>query len=212
MHVPTPPRAAPPKPAPQRTTVRLKLRDGRALARRPADGWVRARPYAMSSPVRRAFHGLILAIVPPPPAPAPDDLVARIDAHVRLHMAYMHWTSARGLALVFLLVSWLPVALLWSGRPLHRLPRERAAALLTRLARSSSPLARTLVIAVRGSISSAYFDQDEVHRAMGYEPLPFLRERIARRAQLLAEGGGADDSHVRRKVAAPADAEPRRTA
>ncbi len=169
-----------------RAPVRLEVRHRPALARRPADGWRRARPYAMSGPVRRAFHGIVVAIVPPPPAPSPPDLVERIDAHVRLHMAYMHWTSARGLALVFLLVAWLPVLLLRASRPLHRMPRHRATAFLAALGRSSSPVSRTLVIAVRGSILSAYFDQDEVHAALGYEPLPFLDDRMRRREALEA--------------------------
>jgi hypothetical protein len=44
---------------------------------------------------------------------------------------------------------------------------------------------RTLVLAVRGVILSAYFDQNEVHRAIGYSPLPFLTRRMALRRRLL---------------------------
>ncbi|MNC92104.1 hypothetical protein D3C83_84730 [compost metagenome] len=55
---------------------------------------------------------------------------------------------------------------------------------------------RTLVVAVRGLVLSAYFDQDEAHKALGYAPIPFIRERIQRRQLLLlkpalAHAGGA---------------------
>jgi hypothetical protein len=44
---------------------------------------------------------------------------------------------------------------------------------------------RTLVFVVRGLILSVYFDQSEVHRALGYDPEAFMNGRIALRRRLL---------------------------
>ena len=173
--------------------------EGPALARKPEDGWRRARPFPMGKGTRRAFRALIHAIVPPPPAPAPPNIIDRIEAHARSHMPYMHWTAAYGLVIAILLLDWLPVLTFKSLRRLHRWPREDAADFLTRLTQSRFQIFRTLVIGVRGSVLSAYFDQDEVHAALGYEPIGFITERIELRQRLLTERELDEQSHVRRK-------------
>jgi hypothetical protein len=46
---------------------------------------------------------------------------------------------------------------------------------------------RSLLIGIRSMIVGAYFDQVEVHRALDYAPVPFLRGRIRERKRLLEE-------------------------
>jgi hypothetical protein len=56
---------------------------------------------------------------------------------------------------------------------------------LSSLGTSKVQLFRTLLIGMRGAILSAYFDQDEVHRALNYSPRPFITERVELRTKLL---------------------------
>jgi hypothetical protein len=100
-------------------------------------------------------------------------------------MSYMHPLAAFGLMLAFVLMDWSPRLLLRSRHRLQGLGRSEGARILEALVRSRLELFRSAVIAARGAILSAYFDQHEVHEALGYAPVPFLRERVARRAQLL---------------------------
>jgi hypothetical protein len=101
-------------------------------------------------------------------------------------MRYMHPLAAWGFCLCLGLLDWAPRLLLVSARRLHALGRQRASRLLSEMVGGRFAFLRTLVVAVRGLVLSAYFDQDEVHAAIGYAPLPFLRERVERRKALLA--------------------------
>jgi hypothetical protein len=166
-------------------------RDPRPLARHPDDGWLLADPYPMSEMVRRALRAVILAICPPPPAPSSAELFDRVELYVRRFMRYMHPLAARGLWLSFLLLDFLPLLLL-KGRRLQKLPREAAARLLTGLSHSTIGFLRLLCVGVRGAILSGYFDQDEVHKVLGYAPVPFISERTAlRKTRLLAAANAA---------------------
>jgi len=88
--------------------------------------------------------------------------------------------------LVIRLLDEMPRLALVSTRRLHALEPERARALLHRLAESPIAPVRELVGAARSIVLSIYFDQDEVHEAMGYAPVPFMRSRIGLRYRLLA--------------------------
>jgi hypothetical protein len=169
----------------------LKMSRAGSLARHPADGWVMADPHPMGPWVRRAFHAVIRAVVPPLPAPQPPELVERIELYVRRFMSYMHPLAALGLMIGFVLLDWAPRLLFRSWHRLQGLGRSEAARMLDALLSSRIQLLRTVVVAVRGAILSAYFDQDEVHRALGYSPVPFMRERILRRRQLSAPAAAA---------------------
>jgi hypothetical protein len=160
-------------------------RDARPLARHPDDGWLLADPYPMSEFTRRALRGVIHAICPPPPAPYSVALVDNVELYVRRFMRYMHPLAARGLWLTFLLLDFLPLLLL-KGSRLQKLDREPGAKLLSSLAHSRFGILRLLCVGVRGAILSGYFDQDEVHKVLGYAPIPFISERTAlRQARLL---------------------------
>jgi hypothetical protein len=159
-----------------------------ALMRHPDDGIVCAEPYPLGGAARRALRALTRLICPPPPAPQPERLVDEVELTVRRFMSYMPPLAARALWLCLLLLDWAPLYLCQSFHRLHALGRERGSALLTEMVHGRYSALRTMVVAVRGLILSAYFDQDVVHRAMGYAPLPFMTERIARRRRLLAAG------------------------
>lgn len=156
-----------------------------ALARHPADAWQLAEPYPMSAFTRRALGGLVRAICPPSPAPQLADLLPRVELHVRRFMRYMSPLAARGLWLAILLLDWFPRFSLQSFWRLQSLDRRESERLLTSLVASRFALARTLVMGVRGVILCAYFDQDEVHRALDYAPVPFMTERTSRRLELV---------------------------
>ena len=181
--------ALPSSQAPRRRLPMLGKRDsegsGRELSRHPKDGWRPAEPYRMSERVRRRFRALIAVMLPPPPAPQIPDIVDRVELYVRRFMAHMHPIAARGMWLAIVLLDWAPRLLLRSFRRLHELDRERASQLLASMVSGSSSLLRTPVISVRALVLSAYFDQDEVHRAMRYAPVPFIKDRLKLRQRLL---------------------------
>jgi hypothetical protein len=153
------------------------------IERHPRDGWQRAKPYRVGRRTRRALRGLIWAMCPP--APRFPGFTARIELGVRRLMPYMSPLTAAVMAAMMLLLDWAPRLMLVSTRLLHQLSPSEGARVLDRLAHSRWHWMRTLVVAIRGSILSVYFDQDEVHRALNYTPVPFINERIALRNQLL---------------------------
>ena len=172
------------------------LLDGRPspLERHPAAGWTMAEPYPMGALTRRALRGLIRAVCPPPPAPQLPDLEDRIELHVRRIMRYFPPLVAVGFVFAIHLVDWSPVWRLVALARVGRLDRDRAERVLDGLGASRIPAIRTLILGVRGVVMSTYYDQDEVHAAIGYAPIPFLRGRIALRERLVAGGAeGAED-------------------
>jgi hypothetical protein len=100
-------------------------------------------------------------------------------------MRYMHPTVGRGLWLVVLLLDVAPL-LFWSTRRrLHKLDDRGIRGVIGRLSHCRWHSIRTAVIGVRGMILSAYFDQPEVHAAIGYHPVEFLKQRLELRERLL---------------------------
>ncbi len=155
------------------------------LSRHPKDGWRPASPYPMSAAVAAGFRALIRVLLPPPPAPQTPDIVDRVELYVRRFMAHMHPLEARGMWLFIVLLDWAPLWTFRSFRRLRKLDPERAGEILTKIASSRRNFVRSIVISVRALVLSAYFDQDEVHRALGYSPVPFIKERVKLRRQLL---------------------------
>jgi hypothetical protein len=155
------------------------------LARHPKDGWRPADPYQMSERVREGLRALVRVLVPPPPAPQTADIVDRCELYVRRFMAHMHPLAARGMWLCIVLLDWAPRLMFASLRRLRNLDRERASAILNRMAESRHNLVRSILLGVRALVLSAYFDQDEVHRALHYSPVPFIRQRVKLRQRLL---------------------------
>lgn len=172
-------------------STRLPIAKDRALGRYPRDGLELARPYSLGRGTTRVLRGLISVLLPPPPAPRPDDIVLRVERTMRLWTRYMHPLSALGLWLTVRILDLSPWFLLQSTRRLSRMPQERGSALLDQMVHGRFAALRMLVVAIRGVVLSAYFDQDEVHRAIDYHPVAFLTERIATRERLLARQSSA---------------------
>jgi hypothetical protein len=165
------------------------------VMRHPQDGWCMADPAPLSRASQRALRGVIRALLPPPPAPRPADIETRVEDQVRRMMQYMPRALRLGFVLLLHLLDWSP---LWRLRGLSRLSRapvERASAVFAGLAQSRLLPIRMMTLAPKALVLSAYFDQDEVHRALDYDPLPFFHEGIAKRAEWLAREGAASAHH-----------------
>ncbi|MEZ4224558.1 MAG: hypothetical protein R3B13_26645 [Polyangiaceae bacterium] len=155
------------------------------LTRHAEDGWQSARPYPMGGYTQRVFRAVIDCLIPPPPAPHSPEMVEEIETVVRSWMPYMLPLSARGLWLSIMLLDLAPLFLFVAPSRLHRLPRERASKLLSEMVHGRFAFLRLLVVALRGVVLSCYFDQEVVHRAIGYRPVAFMRDRISLRERLL---------------------------
>lgn len=157
-----------------------------ALERHPKDGFRFADPYPLGPRALSVLRALVAALCPRANAPRSPELLANVEVGARRLLRYMHPAVARGLWLGLLFLDWLPVLTLRSPGRLHELGPERASAFVARWARSRFKLLRLLVMGVRSLVLSVYFDQTEVHEAVGYRPVPFIRERIALRTALLS--------------------------
>ena len=154
------------------------------MKRHPEDEFLLADPYPMSPSARQALRGAIRVLCPP--RPSFPDLEDRIELHVRRMLQYMPKAVALGFSLAALLVDWAPVWRFVALGRLGALPRDRAERVLTEMSTSRWSVVRTMLVAVRGLVLSTFYDQDEVHEAMRYRPMPFLTERVQAREQLLA--------------------------
>jgi len=143
-------------------------------------------PYPMSGPVRRALRAVIRASCPLESGPKVPKIVDNVEHQVRMLMQYMAPLTARGLCLVFLLVNWSQLWRLRGLRPLHLLPRTQSVKIVRTLCRIRFQGIRQLMLAVRATVIAAYYDQPEVHFALGYHPKPWIRERLALRRRLMA--------------------------
>lgn len=152
--------------------------------RHPEDGFEMADPYPMSARAQRALLGQVRVICPSDSVAG--DHAEAIALHVRRVLRYMHPLTALGFVVTVHLLAWSPLWRFAGLTTLHRLPRERASAILDGMAHSRVAGIRMLVVALRGVVLSTYFDQARVHEALGYEPVPFLAERVALRGRILA--------------------------
>ncbi len=155
------------------------------LERHPTDGWTLTRPLAMSWATQRLFRGLISVIAPIPEGPNFPDALDRVEIQARELLAYVPRLGALGLVVAIWLLAFSTWWRLKSVRLVYHLPRERAAALLSQLDRSRLKLVRLMIFGVRAVVLSSYFDQPEVHAAMGYDPVGWMHERIEVRRRLL---------------------------
>jgi len=60
-----------------------------------------------------------------------------------------------------------------------------------------------LMVGPLGLFMSTYFDQDYAHEAIGYDPVPFVQERIDRRRRLLGEAEANPDEGTPRLPVVP---------
>jgi hypothetical protein len=165
--------------------LKVAQADRSGLLRHPKDGWQLADPYPLGPRARLILRALIDALCPRSRAPRPSDLGDRVELGARRMLRYMHPFVARALWVGLFLLDWLPVLTLSSRGRLHRLSPDRASALVARYARSRVRALRLLVTGMRGLVLGVYFDQSEVHEAMRYAPVGFLRDRIQLRTELV---------------------------
>jgi hypothetical protein len=159
--------------------------DDQIAARHPQDGWQLADPLPIGTGSRRRLRGLIEALLPPPPAPRPEGIEERIAQHMLKVLRYFpRIVGTVGFPLLLFVLEWSPLWYRLRPRRLSRLPAAEASALLARLARSRLEPLRLLLLGPKALVLSSYFDQDEVHRALDYDPRPFVAERIALRERL----------------------------
>jgi hypothetical protein len=151
---------------------------GAELQRHPNDGWRLADPYPLGPRARAALYALIDALCPRGNAPRSQALMDRVEVGTRTLLRYMHPTVARALWFGLLLLDWLPVLTLKSPGRLHRLGPERASAFVNRWMKSRVKALRLLIMGIRSLVLSVYFDQTEVHEAMGYRPVALRRSLL----------------------------------
>ncbi len=170
------------------------------VERHPQDGWCLADPVPLSRASERALQTVVWALLPPAPAPRPADIEARVARQVRRMMQYMPAALRLGFVLLLHALFWSPI---WRFRALSRLSKlthTEASYTLACVAQSRLMPLRLMMLAPKAIVLSAYFDQDEIHAALDYEPRAFIRERTERRMALLEELTSLDQTGTRRKL------------
>jgi hypothetical protein len=165
-----------------------------SIERHPQDGWTLAEPLSVSPASERALCSLVRALLPPPPAPRPADIEARVARHVRSMLQYMPRMLQLGFLLIARLLEFSPLWRLQALSRLSSLPAAQASQILAGIASSRLLPLRLMMLAPKAMVLSTYFDQDEVHAALDYEPRAFFRERIARRNELLENQAVPEDT------------------
>lgn len=164
-----------------------------SLLRHPKDTFVFAEPWPMSPAVVRMFHGVIRAMVPT--EPVIPDMEARIEGQVRRMMRYMNPFVATAFTVALRVLDWAPVWLLKKARRLQELTPDEASAIITQLAASKVGLIGDMVAGARAAVLAPYYDLEEMGRHIGWEPAPFMRERLRAVARIRA-GGAAKDLRI----------------
>ena len=138
----------------------------------------------MGPSTRRAFRALIAALIPP--EPVLPGVIDEIDDSTRRLLRYMHPLMALGFVVMLHLLDCAPIWTFRSWRRIRSLPAAQGSAILAHLAESRLALIRTMLMGAKGAILSTYFDLPAVHTALGHDPRPFMRSRIALRQRLKA--------------------------
>jgi hypothetical protein len=154
-----------------------------------------ADPAPLSPASQRALERLVWALLPPAPAPHPDDIEARIALQVRRMLQYMPPAIKLGFVALVHALDWSPLWRLRRCGNLASLAQGEASALLAGVAASRFLPLRLMMFAPKAVVLSAYFDQDEVHGALDYEPRGFLRERRRRHLELVDARGDAREQN-----------------
>lgn len=150
------------------------------IDRHPADAFRFADPWPMTPAMIARFHGLIRAFTPE--QPVVPDLEVRIEQQVRRMMRYMQPIIARAFLVALVTLDWAPVWMFRRRARLQDLPRAEASQILVDLQRG--PLA-DMVVGARAAVLAPYYDLEEIGRHIGWEPAPFMRERVGLRERLL---------------------------
>jgi hypothetical protein len=164
--------------------------------RHPDDGYPIADPYPVDAATEKAIRSLMRVLLPEGDAPRSADLDERVYHQMLVGLMYMPAQSAKGILAVFRLLEWAPVWRLKGRKPLSALSRDEGSKILAEIASSRLLPMRLLMLAPKGLMFSAYYDQDEVHRALDYDPVAFTRERIALRQRILAGEVPSEADHI----------------
>jgi phytoene dehydrogenase-like protein len=165
------------------------------LERHPDDGWTLAVPMRVSARMHRVLVALANAILPD--GPRTEKTLEEVTQHALVSLRYM----PRSTATIFLwgihALNWSPLWRFRGFRPLTSLPTELARRHLRAATQSRWLPLRLLMYGPLGLFMSSYFDQDYVHRELGYAPTPFVGSRIELRRKWLAgdEPGIAAEIH-----------------
>jgi len=165
-----------------------------AVARRPGDGWQLADPWPMSPSMVRKLHGLIRAMCPP--EPVVPDLEPRIEVQIRRMLPYMQPLIARAFFVALRVLDLAPIWRLKRARRLQDLDHDEACAILDGISHAHLGPLSDMVAAARAAILGPYYDLDEVHAHLGYQPAAFMRSRVALRQRLLAGGAPRAEDHI----------------
>jgi hypothetical protein len=165
------------------------------LDRHPDDGWILATPMKVSARMHRVLRKLADSIIPDRPR-SPETL-AEVTRHALVSLQYMPRSSARVFLWGMRLLNWCPLWRLRGLRPLTALPLESAREHLQAVSQSRWLPVRLLMYGPVGLFMSTYFDQDYVHRELGYAPLAFVGDRIELRRKWMEgrEPGAEDEVH-----------------
>ena len=149
----------------------------------------------VSARTRRVLLKLADAIVPE--SPRIETTLEDVTRHALVSLQYMPRSSARVFLWGMRALNWSPLWRLRGLRPLTALPTDVARRHLLAATRSRWLPVRLLMYGPLGLFMSSYFDQDYVHREIGYAPVPFVAQRIELRRKWVEgqEPGMADEIH-----------------
>lgn len=164
--------------------------------RHPDDGYPLADPYPVDASTAKAIRSLMRVLLPEGDAPRSPALDEKVYHQMLVGLMYMPAQSAKGILAVFRLLEWAPVWRMKGAKPLSALPREEASAILEEIASSRLLPMRLLMLAPKGLLFSAYYDQDEVHEALGYDPRTFTLDRIDLRRRILTGEEPSESDHI----------------
>jgi hypothetical protein len=165
------------------------------LERHPDDGWTLAVPMKVSAGMYRILTTLVDAVLPE--TPRTETTLQDVARHALVSLQYMPRSSAAIFLLGMRALNWSPLWRLRGIRPLTSLTPAIARRHLLSATRSRWLPIRLLMYGPLGLFMSSYFDQDYVHRELGYAPTAFVASRIEVRRKWLAGGepGPADEIH-----------------
>ena len=165
------------------------------LERHPDDGWTLAVPRKVSAGMYRILTTLVDAILPE--APRTETTLEDVARHALVSLQYMPRSSAAIFLLGMRALNWSPLWRLRGIRPLTSLTPAAARQHLLSATRSRWLPIRLLMYGPLGLFMSSYFDQDYVHRELGYDPRKFVATRIEVRRKWLEgdEPDSADEIH-----------------
>lgn len=147
--------------------------------------------------VSGGMHKLLTALADAilPDSPRTETTVRDVTRHALVSLQYMPRSSAQIVLWGMRVLNWSPLWRLRGFRPLTSLSAESRRQHLQAATRSRWLPVRLLMYGPLGLFMSSYFDQEYVHRELGYAPAPFVASRIEiRRRWLTGDEPGPDQA------------------